>query len=94
MRILLTRVFKADLKRLHPNQKASVDDAVRFIASNPKVGEAKVGDLAGVRVYKFRVVGQLTLLAYEWKETEDRLLLLTLGDHENFYRDLKRERNA
>ncbi len=47
MRILVTRVCKADIQRLHPNQKAAVDDAVRFIASNPKVGEAKVGDLAG-----------------------------------------------
>ena len=91
--ILQTRIFKADTKRLHPNQKKDLDEAVVAIDSDPTIGEEKVGDLAGVRVYKFRMVGQKTLLAYEWKAIEDLLVLLTLGDHENFYRDLKRERN-
>ncbi|MBF0424668.1 MAG: type II toxin-antitoxin system RelE/ParE family toxin [Magnetococcales bacterium] len=88
MRILHTRIFKNDIKRLHPNQKAAVDGAVRSVVSDPEVGEAKVGDLARVRVYKFRVVGQLVLLAYAWREADDTLVLLALGSHENFYRDL------
>jgi hypothetical protein len=59
-----------------------------MIISDPAVGEAKKGDLAGVYVYKFQCVGQLYLLAYEY-DPATRLLLL-LGSHENFYRDLKR----
>jgi hypothetical protein len=55
---------------------------------DPAVGEAKKGDLAGVYVYKFKCCGQLTLLAYEY-DPKTRLLLL-LGSHENFHRDLKR----
>lgn len=80
--------FNRAYKRLHPKQKADVDDAVAEIVRDPTVGDAKKGDLAGAYVYKFRVCGQLTLLAYEY-DPETRVLLL-LGSHENFYRDLKR----
>lgn len=81
-------IFKRAYKRLHPNQKADVDDAVADIVRDPTLGEAKKGDLAGVFVHKFKCNGQLTLLAYEY-DPGNRLLLL-LGTHENFYRDLKR----
>jgi mRNA interferase RelE/StbE len=81
-------LFRRAYKRLHANEKADVDDAVAEIVRNPAIGEAKKGDLAGVFVYKFKCNGQLTLLAYEY-DTDSRLLLL-LGSHENFYRNLKR----
>ena len=81
-------MFQRAYKRLHPNQKADVDDAVADIVRDPTVGEAKRGDLAGVFVHKFKCAGRLTLLAYEY-DPHTRLLLL-LGSHENFYRDLKR----
>lgn len=89
---LQSAVFKRAYKRLHPNQKADVDDAVADMVRDPAIGEAKKGDLAGVLVHKFKFKfksnGQLTLLAYEY-DPGTRLLLL-LGSHENFYRDLKR----
>ncbi len=81
-------IFRRAYKRLYPNQQADVDDAIADIVSDPAQGEAKTGDLAGVYVYKFKCNGQLTLLAYEY-DAASRLLLL-LGSHENFYRDLKR----
>ena len=81
-------MFKRAYKRLHANQKADVDDAVADIVRDPSLGEAKRGDLAGVFVYKYKCKGQLTLLAYEY-DPNTRLLLL-LGLHENFYRDLRR----
>lgn len=86
--VLQSAVFKRAYKRLHSNQKADVDDAVADIVRDPSIGEAKKGDLAGVFVHKFNCNGQLTLLAYEY-DPATRLLLL-LGSHENFYRDLKR----
>lgn len=79
--------FRRAYKRLHPNQKADVDDAVAAIVANPALGEPKKGDLAGVFVYKFQCVGKLFLLAYEY-DPATRLLLL-VGTHENFYRELK-----
>jgi hypothetical protein len=39
-------------------------DAIRSLMEQPALGEQKLGDLAGVRVHKFRMVNQLALLAY------------------------------
>jgi mRNA-degrading endonuclease YafQ of YafQ-DinJ toxin-antitoxin module len=89
MRIVVSPTFSRAIKRLHGNQKADLDDAVRAVADNPLLGEAKVGDLAGVRVFKFRMTNQLCLLAYTQVD-EETLELLALGAHENFYRDIKR----
>lgn len=88
IRVIQSAAFRRVYKRLHPNQKADVDDAVKVIIDTPDIGEQKKGDLAGVFVYKFQCIGQLTLLAYEY-DPATRLLLL-LGSHENFYRELKR----
>lgn len=89
MLIYVTPTFKRAVKKLHPRQKSDLDEAVRTIASNPECGEAKVGDLQGIRVYKFRLSNQLCMLAYRVLD-ENSLKLLTFGHHENFYRDLKR----
>ena len=80
--------FRRAYKRLHPNQKADVDDAVAAVVADPTLGEAKKGDLAGVFVYKFQCVDNLFLLAYEY-DPATRLLLL-VGTHEDFYRELRR----
>ena len=89
MRLLVTPSFARATKKLHRPQKVELDQAVRAISENPVIGEAKAGDLAGVRVYKFRLSSQLCLLAYRIVD-EERIKLLTFGPHENFYRDLKR----
>ena len=90
MKAVQTPYFRRSYKKLHANQIKSVNEAIRQILSDVSCGEEKKGDLAGVRVYKFRVLEQQFLLAYEFdKET---LFLLALGVHENFYRDLKKAR--
>jgi mRNA-degrading endonuclease RelE of RelBE toxin-antitoxin system len=89
MRILVTPTFERAVKKLHNQQKAALDDAVRLIASQPETGESKVGDLAGVQVYKFRMGSLQCLLAYRVLN-EETIKLLMVGPHENFYRDLKR----
>ena len=80
--------FKKAYKRLHKSEKAELDAAIREIIANPEIGEPKKGDLAGVYVHKFKFNKQERLLTYEW-DAKLRLLLL-LGSHENFYRNLKR----
>jgi mRNA-degrading endonuclease RelE of RelBE toxin-antitoxin system len=90
MRFLVTPTFIRATKKLHPPQKLELDAALRVISANPAIGEAKVGDLVGIRVYKFRLGNQMCLLAYRILD-EESLKLLTLGSHENFYRDLKRK---
>ncbi len=89
MRLLVTPTFVRSVKKLHAQQKVDLDVAMRVISTDPESGDAKVGDLNGIRVYKFRLSNQLCLLAYRILD-EDRLKLLTFGPHENFYRDLKR----
>lgn len=80
--------FRRAYKKLQRNQKAAVDDAVEAILENPALGEMKLGDLAGVQVYKFQCVKQQFLLAYEYDPAT--CLLLLVGTHENFYQELKR----
>lgn len=89
MRILVTPTFERAVKKMHRLQKAALDEAVRTISSQPDAGETKVGDLAGVKIYKFRMGKVLSLLAYRVLD-ENTVKLLMVGPHENFYRDLKR----
>lgn len=89
MRLFVTPTFERTVKKLHPRQKAELDEAICVIASHPECGEVKIGDLINIRVYKFRLANQLCLLAYRILDAES-LKLLALGPHENFYRDLKR----
>lgn len=88
IRIVQANGFVRAYKRLHNNQKDAVDAAVAVIVSQPEAGQAKKGDLARVFVYKFDCVNQVYLLAYEY-DPQTRVLLL-VGAHENFYRNLKR----
>ncbi len=88
--IVQTQTFARQIKKLHKNQKPDVDKAIYAIAINPHLGDKKKGDLDDIYVYKFFMSNQLTLLAYYFFENQLQLHLLTLGSHENFYRDLKR----
>ncbi len=54
MRLYVTPTFGRAVKKLHPGQKADLDKAVHIIANDPECGDAKVRDLSGVRVFKFR----------------------------------------
>jgi mRNA interferase RelE/StbE len=89
MQILVTPTFLKATKKLHPNQKKSIDKAVHAISANPQLGMAKIGNLEGIAIYKFRMNDQKWLLAYRIISKKSIKLLL-VSPHENFYRDLKR----
>jgi|TARA_B110000008_G_C16861004_1_gene520743 hypothetical protein len=89
-RVVQTPSFKKAVKKLKPNQKQDLDIAVKALMRDPKLGEQKKGDLAFLRVHKFKMSKQLTLLGYSYEDGALVLELITLGAHENFYRDLKR----
>ena len=88
IQVLQTSLFARQKKKLRKNQIIELDKAVKEIITNPNIGEQKKGDLIDIWVYKFRVGKHLYLLAYKW-DKESRILI-ALGTHENFYRDLKR----
>ena len=91
MQILVTPSFERAIKKLHANQKKSLDKAVKAIALEPGIGDSKVGDLEGIFIFKFKLVDQQWLLAYRIISAK-KLKLLLIGPHENFYRELKKSK--
>ena len=87
--VIQSHSFKKAVKKLHKNQKADLDAAVHTIIDNPNLVIQKVGDLSSVRIHKFKMLKQLTLLAYQIDNGQLVLSLLMIGTHENFYRDVK-----
>ncbi len=90
IRVLQTPTFKRSVKKLNPNQKKDLDIAIKKLLSEPEIGEPKKGGLSFIRVYKFKMNKQLTLLGYSFYNESLVLELIALGSHENFYRDLTR----
>lgn len=88
--VLQTQNFKKAVKKLHHNQKMDLDKAIKELMGDPMLGEQKKGDLLFLRVYKFKMVKQLTLLGYCYEDGTVTLELIALGSHENFYRDIKK----
>lgn len=88
--VLQTPSFKRAVKKLHKNQKHDLDNAIRDLLNDPYLGEQKKGDLSFLRVHKFKMVKQLTLLGYSYEDGTVILELIALGSHENFYRDIKK----
>ena len=78
----------------------AIEDAVEEVCENTEVGEAKVGDLTGIWVYKFKFNRQEYLMAYRPPSLAARrqginveFLIIDfyqVGLHENFYDELKR----
>jgi len=88
-RVLQTPTFKKAVKKLHQNQKKDLDTAVKALIEDPLLGDQKKGGLAFLRVCKFKMNNQLTLLGYSHEDGTVTLELMALGTHENFYRDIK-----
>ncbi len=89
MRVLTSPTFDRYAKKLHPNEKKFLDEAVLAIKNDPLLGEAKKGDLQGTYIYKYKMNTQLWLLAYTC-DSEEIITLRLVGSHENFYKTLKR----
>lgn len=89
MQVVQTNRFAKAYKKLHKNQLADANKAINDIIENPFIGEQKKGDLSHIWVYKFKMVNQLTLIAYMYEDDKIILTFVAIGSHENFYRDIK-----
>lgn len=87
MKLLQTPTFKRCVKKLHKNQIEILNEQIKKIVLNPEIGNLKKGDLSSVYVYKFMILNQLMLLAYKYEN--DKIILLAIGSHQNFYEKLK-----
>ena len=88
MQIAQSGQFKKSYKKLFSNQLNETNAAINEIIANPEIGEKKHGDLSWLRVYKYKMLDQLTLIDYTIEK--ETLTFIALGPHENFYRDLKK----
>ena len=52
MKAHFKRPFSVYVKKARKPLQLAVQDAVDAVCANPDIGEAKVGDLAGIWVYK------------------------------------------
>lgn len=92
--------FSRFVKKAHKPLQLAIEDAVDALCDNPEIGEAKVGGLAGIWVYKLKFNSQEYLIAYRPPALEAHhqgadieLLIIDfyqVGPHENFYDELKR----
>ena len=82
--------FQRAYKKLHPNQRQEVNNAIRTISNNPEIGTRKIADLSDFRIYKFKINNQEYLLAYTYIDVLSLITLYAISSHQNFYRDLKK----
>jgi len=87
MKIYQSGSFEKKVKKMSKPEKEALDREVKKIAEDPAIGEEKKGDLRGVLVHKFKLRATQYLLAY--RKIGSDLELVTIGPHENYYRDLK-----
>ena len=91
MQIKYSKKFLKACNKLHQNQKNELKGIINKLIDNPYLGKNKVGILDYIRVYKFSLVNNLTLLAYSYHEEQIILELIKLGPRQNFYKDLENE---
>jgi hypothetical protein len=88
--------FVAFVKKQHKPFQLVIEDAVEVICTDPKIGEAKTGDLQGILVYKLKHLRQEYLMAYRPPTDEEMKVagveievlfidFYQVGTHENFY---------
>lgn len=87
MNIFQSSSFGKKVKKFKKKEKLELDNAVKEIAKNPSIGTEKKGDLRGIFIYKFKISKTVFLLSY--RMVGEDVELITVGPHENYYRDLK-----
>lgn len=84
--IQITPWFGRVVKKLKKQEKKLLDLEIHKILKDLEIGVLKKGNLAGIRVHKFKINQQEQLLAYQ--ESDEGILLIMRGSHENYYREL------
>ena len=93
IQVQVTPSFIRYVKKLQDRDKLTLDEEVKVIMQNPRIGVQKKGDLSSILVHKFKMNKQEAVLAYRLepsKENPEIIILILLGSHENFYRELKK----
>ena len=62
--IIQAPIFANQKKKLHKQQIIDLDQAVKSVSNDPSIGDMKVGDLQGIRVYKFKSMTYIIFIGY------------------------------
>ncbi|MDD5272408.1 MAG: type II toxin-antitoxin system RelE/ParE family toxin [Methylovulum sp.] len=92
LKINYKKPFSQFVKKQHRDLRAAIEDEIESICNDANIGELKIGDLAGIRVHKFKFHKQEYLIAYQNIENEIQFVVIDfykIGTHENFYEELK-----
>jgi mRNA interferase RelE/StbE len=87
MKVFQSSSFGKKVKKFRQKEKQELDKAVREIIKDSSIGTEKKGDLKGIFVHKFKISRNEFLLSY--RIVGEDIELITIGLHENYYRDLK-----
>ena len=67
MEIRQSLEFRKAYKKMNVSQRLAVNDEIRKVAADPKIGTEKKQDLSGVYVHKFKIHKEQYLLAYTFR---------------------------
>ena len=82
--------FSRSYKKLYKRELENVHEAMDAIIKQPEIGTEKIGDLSNLFVYKFKIGTSEWLLGYTFSSTKKIVTWHSIGQHENFYRDIKK----
>ena len=86
--------FSRLYKKLGKRQLAALHDVMDMVLKNPHEGQQKVGDLSDLFVIKYKMGSEEWLLGYTLHSSKKLITWHAVGQHENFYRDVKRNKKA
>jgi mRNA-degrading endonuclease RelE of RelBE toxin-antitoxin system len=86
--------FSRLYKKLAKRQLIALHVAMDLLLKNPQSGQQKVGDLSELFVFKYKVGSEEWLLGYTVNTSKKIVTWHAVGHHENFYRDVKRNKKA
>jgi mRNA-degrading endonuclease RelE of RelBE toxin-antitoxin system len=87
-----TTRFSRSYKKLFKRELESVHASMDAIVKKPEIGTEKLGDLSNLFVYKFKVGKTEWMLGYTFNSSKKIVTWHSIGQHENFYRDSKRNK--
>jgi mRNA-degrading endonuclease RelE of RelBE toxin-antitoxin system len=86
--------FSRLYKKLGKRQLIALHEAMDQVIKDPSSGQQKVGDLSELFVFKYKLGSEEWLLGYTINASKKVITWHSIGHHENFYRDVKRNRKA
>ena len=79
------------LKKLDRPLRMKVFQVLEKIAQNPLLGKKMTADLKSVYSCHFRNNGVEYRIAYLFRETEGKIIVVLIGTRENFYTELRKQ---